>query len=68
VVRYPVLNSHGKPTGGYYVDTMRYTVYRVLKGAAASTQLLSLQHAHPTAKVVVGQKAYVTAQDRLHVG
>lgn len=50
---------------GKTVVTSRYTVYKVLSGAAASTSLLSLRQAHPTARTVVGERAFYAAQKRL---
>jgi hypothetical protein len=45
--------------------TSRFTVYKVLSGAAASTSLLSIRHAHPTARIVVGERAFYAAEIRL---
>lgn len=45
--------------------TSRFTVYKVLSGAAASTSLLSLRDAHPKAKLVVGERAFYAAEIRL---
>jgi len=46
--------------------TSRFTIYKVLSGKAASTSLLSLRHAHPTARIVVGERAFYPAEIRLH--
>jgi gas vesicle protein len=45
--------------------TTRFTVYKVLSGTAASKSLLSLRHAHPTARIVVGERAFHAAETRL---
>jgi hypothetical protein len=51
---------------GKTLVTSRFTVYKVLSGTAASTSLLSIRQAHPTARVVVGERAFYAAQIRLH--
>jgi hypothetical protein len=50
---------------GKTVVTSRFTVYKVLSGTAASTSLLSLRRAHPTARIVVGERAFYAAETRL---
>lgn len=65
VDRVPRLNSRNGRTGKYDVITSRYTLYRVLKGTAASPQFLSVSAAHPNAKLVVGEAKFNAAQLRL---
>jgi hypothetical protein len=43
----------------------RFTVYKVLSGSAAATRLLSLRRAHPTARIVVGERTFYAAEKRL---
>lgn len=50
---------------GKTVVKSRYTVYKVRSGTAASMSLLSLRHAHPTARIVVGERAFYAAETRL---
>jgi hypothetical protein len=50
---------------GKNVVTSRYPVYKVLSGRAASTSLLSISDAHPTAKIVVGERSFYAAEKRL---
>jgi hypothetical protein len=45
--------------------TSHFTVYKVLRGPAASTNLLSIRHAHSTARIVVGERAFYAAEMRL---
>jgi hypothetical protein len=50
---------------GKTMVTSRFTVYKVLSGTAASPSLLSIRHAHPTARIVVGERAFYAAETRL---
>jgi hypothetical protein len=50
------------------VTTGRYRIYRVLKGADASPDLLSLKAQHPGAKVDSDAADYVAERCRLHGG
>lgn len=50
---------------GKNLVTSRFTVYKVLNGKAASTSLLSVSNAHPTARIVVGERAFYAAEKRL---
>jgi hypothetical protein len=50
---------------GKTLVTSRFEVYRVLSGAAASTSLLSLRRAHPTARIVIGEPSFYAAETRL---
>lgn len=45
--------------------TTRYTRYTVLKGTAASSKLLSVNEAHPSAKLVIGVAPLYAAAKRL---
>jgi hypothetical protein len=65
VIRGRVYTSHGQPTNQWQSTTIRYSEYRVLKGPAASTNLLSEQSAHPTAKLVIGVAPLYYAAQRL---
>jgi hypothetical protein len=66
VIELPAVSGTGKPTGGHQVTTIRTTVYRVVSGAA-SRRLLSVQRAHPHARIVVGELPYLSAIRRLGV-
>jgi hypothetical protein len=50
---------------GKTLVTTRFTVYKVLSGTAAATNLLSIQQAHPTARIVVGERVFYAAEKRL---
>jgi hypothetical protein len=50
---------------GKTLVTSRFAVYKVLRGTAASTSLLSIRNAHPTARIVVGERAFYAAEKRL---
>jgi hypothetical protein len=65
VMRDRVYTKHGRPTNRWQSTTIRYGEYRVLKGAAASTGLLSVQRAHPTATLVIGVTPLYDAARRL---
>jgi hypothetical protein len=65
VMRGRVYTRHDRPTNRWQSTTIRYSEYRVLKGAAASTSLLSMQRAHPTAKLVIGVASLYDAARRL---
>ncbi len=53
---------------GKTLETSRFTVYKVLSGKAASASLLSIRRAHPSAKIVVGERAFYAAEIRLGSG
>lgn len=53
---------------GKTVVTSHFTVYKLLSGAAASPGVLSLRRAHPTARIVVGERAFYAAEIRLGAG
>lgn len=50
-----------------YTTTTRYREFTVLKGAAASTRLLSVRLAHPSAKLVIGVAPLYYAAKRLGI-
>jgi len=58
------VDTNGSPAQGYDTDTTYYKTYRLLTSKAAQ-RLLSIQDAHPSAKIVVGALSYDAASKRL---
>jgi hypothetical protein len=56
--------TNGSPSRGYDDLTTFYRAFRVVKGAGGQ-RLLSIQDAHPNAKIVVGQIRYMVNAQRL---
>jgi hypothetical protein len=55
---------NGSPAKGYYVYTTYYKAYRILKASSAQ-RLMSIQAAHPSAKIVVNPLEYRLESTRL---